>query len=124
MKVLKSIEKSEDGTQILRRGWSLTERRGVAMREFVRSITDFSWALAVFAVSQFGKVLRGLPTSEPTKTARESFSASIATIKEQFDANDTAVFNTGKTIQDAVIDLTFNFFTPNTFNPITIWNTS
>src|SRR5262249_60518335 len=94
------------------------------MREFVRSLTDFSWALTVFAVSQSGKVLKGLPTSDPTKTARESFNATTTSVKEQFDANDTAVFNTGKTIQDAVIDLTFNFFTLNTFNPVTIWNTS
>jgi len=94
------------------------------MREFVRSLADFSWGLTVFAVSQSAKIVNGLPTSEPTKTARESFNATTTTMKEQFDAIDAAAFNTGKTIQDAVIDLTFNFFTPNTFNPATIWNTS
>jgi hypothetical protein len=103
---------------------SIWTRKGASMREFIRSLADFSWALTVFAVSQSAKVVNGLPTSDPTKTARKSFNATTTTMKEQFDAIDNTAFNTGKTVQDAVIDLTFNFFTPNTFNPITIWNTS
>ena len=43
------------------------------MREFVKSFATFSWALAVYGLSQTGNVLRGWPTTAPTLKATESF---------------------------------------------------
>ena len=96
----------------------------MALADFTKSVASFSWALPVFTVSQAGKVFKGLPTSDPTARATESYNAVTDTIKEQFDANDNAVFNTGNTVQNALIDLAFNSFRPETFNPTTILQTS
>ena len=94
------------------------------MRSFVKSFTRFSWALMVFGVSQTAYVLRGLPTRNPTLKAREGFENTTDAMNEQFDAIDKRVFDIGDTVQGALVDLTFNFFRPDTFNPRTIWETS
>ena len=94
------------------------------MRSFVKSFTRFSWALMVFGVSQTAYVLRGLPTRDPTLKAREGFENTTDAMNEQFDAIDKRVFDLGDTVQGALVDLTFNFFRADTFNPRTIWDTS
>jgi hypothetical protein len=94
------------------------------LQGFVKSFASFSWALAVFGVSQGGKVFKGLPTSSPTLTATRSFNATTATMQDQYDSLDSRVYNAGNAVQQAAIDVTFNFFTPNTFNPRTILETN
>jgi hypothetical protein len=94
------------------------------MREFIKTVTRFSWALSVFGVSQAGYVLRGLPTREPTRKARAGFDNTTDAMKEQFDSIDRRVFDVGDAVQSALVDLTFNFFRPETFNPRTVWNTT
>src|ERR1041384_2417477 len=94
------------------------------MREFVKSFASFSNALAVFAVSQTAKVINGLPTRAPFLKATESFEETTGTIKNQFDAIDNGIFRPVETVQNVLIDLVFDFFQPNTFNPRTIWETT
>ncbi len=94
------------------------------MREFVKSIASFSWALSVYGFSQAGNLLRGLPTKAPTLKATESFETTTGVIKDQFDAVDNAIFSPVNTVQTALIELTFNFLQPSTFNPKTVWETS
>lgn len=94
------------------------------MRSFVKSFTRFSWGLMVFGVSQTAYVLRGLPTRDPTLKAREGFENTTDAMNEQFDTIDKRVFDIGDTVQGALVDLTFNFFRPDTFNPRTILETS
>lgn len=94
------------------------------MREFVKSFARFSSALAVFGVSQTAKLINGLPTRSPTLKATESFEETTVTIKKQFDGVDNAIYNPVETVQNVLIDLAFDFFQPNTFNPRTIWETT
>jgi len=94
------------------------------MREFVKSFATFSWALPVYGLSQAGNVVRGWPTTAPTLKATETFNATSQALENQFDALDNALFRPVDTIQRAVIDVTFNFFSPSTFNPQTILQTS
>ena len=94
------------------------------MRQFVKSFASFSWALSVYAFSQSGNLLRGIPTRAPTQKAAESFVETTDAIKRQFDVIDDAIFKPVDSIQSALIDTTFNFFSLNTFNPKTIWETS
>ena len=94
------------------------------MQDFVKSIADFSLALSLFTVDQSSKVLNGIPTSDPTLKARESFQQTSAAIQAPFSPIIRSTYGIGKTVQDAVIDVSFNFFTPSTFNPITIVDTS
>ena len=96
----------------------------MALADFTKSVASFSWALSVFGVSQAGKVFKGLPTSDPTQSATASNDAVTKTIKEQFDANDNTAFSTVNGVSNALIGLTFSFFTPSTFNPTTILQTS
>jgi hypothetical protein len=94
------------------------------MRSFVKSFTRFSWGLVVFGVSQTAYVLRGLPTREPTLKAKLAFKNTTDAMNEQFDVIDKRVFEIGDTVQGALIDLTFNFLRPATFNPRTVLDTS
>jgi hypothetical protein len=94
------------------------------MREFVKSFASFSSALVVFGVSQTAKLINGLPTRAPTQKATESFNETISTIKDQFDSIDNAIFSPIETVQNVLIDLVFDFFQPNTFNPATIGETT
>ena len=94
------------------------------MRDFVKSFASFSSALAVFGVSQTAKLINGLPTKAPTLMATESFKETTSTIKDQFDSVDNAIFKPVETVQNVLIDLFFDFFRPNTFNPSTIWETT
>lgn len=94
------------------------------MRSFVKSFTRFSWGLMVFGVSQAAYVLRGLPTRQPTLKAQLGFENTTAAMNEQFDSIDKRVFDIGDTVQSALVDLTFNFFRPDTFNPRVVWDTS
>src|SRR5260370_17852980 len=94
------------------------------MRDFVKSAFSFSSALVVYGVSQTVNVFRGLPTKAPTQTATRSFEVTTAALKTQFDSLDNTIFKTVDTVQNVFIDLFFNFWTPNTFNPKTIWETS
>jgi hypothetical protein len=96
----------------------------MALSDFAKSFADFSWALSVYGFSQAGNVLRGLPTSAPTQKATDSFEATTAAIEKQFDVIDNAIYRPVKGVQDALIDVTFNFFSLNTFNPSTILQTS
>lgn len=93
------------------------------LQDFAKSATNFSIALSVFGVSQGGKVFKGLPTNDPTAEATESFNEVNDTIQEQYDGNDRAVFNTSTAVSDALIDITFAFFQPQTFNPATVLET-
>src|SRR5262249_3615493 len=94
------------------------------MREFVKSFASFSSALVVFGVSQTAKLINGLPTQAPTLKATESFTEVTSTIKDQFDSTDNAIFNPVETVQNILINLAFDFFQPNTFNPTTILETT
>lgn len=94
------------------------------MREFVKSVADFSWALSALAVSQPAKVLNAWPTRDPTRAVTDSFEASSTAIEAQLDPVTHSLYTTGKTVQNAVIDLTFNFFSPPTFNPMTVVDTT
>jgi hypothetical protein len=94
------------------------------MRDFVKSAFGFSSALVVYGVSQTVNVFRGLPTKAPTQTATRSFEVTTAALKTQFDSLDNTIYNTVDTVQNVFIDLFFNFFTANTFNPKTVWETS
>ena len=94
------------------------------MREFVKSFATFSWALAVYGLSQTGNVLRGWPTTAPTLKATESFKETSQALEKQFDTLDNTIFKPVDAIQRAAIDVTFNFFSPNTLNPQTILQTS
>jgi hypothetical protein len=89
----------------------------MALNDFVKSFADFSWSLQVFALSQATKLVNELPTSAPTQKATASFEASTDTITKQFGSTETTIYNTGQKVQDALIDLTFNFFSLNTFKP-------
>ena len=91
---------------------------------FSKSAADFYLSIAVFTFSQSGKVFRGLPTKDPAQIATERFDATTPTITDQFDSIDNSLYSPVKTIQDALIDSTFSFFTPNTFNPETIAETT
>jgi hypothetical protein len=94
------------------------------MREFVKSVADFSCALSALAVSQPAKVLNAWPTRDPARAVTEGFAASTTAIEAQLDPVTHSLYNTGKTVQNAVIDLTFNFFSPHTFNPMTVVDTT
>jgi hypothetical protein len=76
--------------------------------EFFKSFASFVWAMPVFGVSQAGKMLRGLRTSDPTQLATQSFEQITATVKAQFDAFDTTLFHTGERVQNTVIDLAYS----------------
>jgi hypothetical protein len=96
----------------------------MSAQDFVKSVANLSWALSVFGVSQAGKVFKGLPTSDPTKRARDSNQAVANSILEQFDVNDNTAYNTGAAVQNALIGLTFGLAQPSNYNPITIAQTS
>jgi hypothetical protein len=94
------------------------------MKDFIQSLTKFSWALTVFGFSQAGNILRGLPTSDPTLKATESFNITTETIEEQYDSIDKTVFDIGNTVQTAVIETAFNLLKPANYAPRTVWETT
>jgi hypothetical protein len=69
-------------------------------------------------------LLRGLPTSAPTLKATESIQKTSAALQKEFDTIDNAIFKPVDAAERAVIDVAFNFFSPSTFNPQTILQTS
>jgi len=94
------------------------------MREFVKALTSFSWALSVFGVSQAGKVFRGLPTSAPTRRATTSFRAATDTFRHQYDSIENRVYNAGNAVQGIFVDLFFDFFRRETFDPKVVAETT
>lgn len=82
-----------------------------------KSTAEFSCALAVFGLSQSAKLFRYWPTSEPTVSTVASFDASTATLKEQYDRVDTALFNACNTVQQAAVASTFALLTPANWTP-------
>ena len=89
-----------------------------------QSAAEFSCALAVFGLSQGGKVFRYWPTSEPTTAAVGSFAASTATLKAQFDGVDSAIFNACNGVQQAALASTFALLTPANWTPQSLAQTT
>jgi hypothetical protein len=94
------------------------------VRDFVKSFANFSWGLSVLGVSQAVNLLRGLPTSDPTLRATKTFEATTDAMRRQYDAIDDNAYKTGRTVNNVLIDLFFDFFQPNTFRPTTIAETT
>lgn len=94
------------------------------MRDFVKALTSFSWALSVFGVSQAGKVLRGLPTSAPTRRANAGFRATTDTVRRQFDSLENRVYDTGNAVQGIFVDLFFDLLRPENYDPRVIAETT
>ena len=93
------------------------------MREFVKSFVDFSWGLVVYGLSQGGQLLRDWPTSAPIQGAAQSFQKVNVAIQGQFDTIDNAIFKPVQSAQNALIDVTFNFFSSENLNPRTVLHT-
>lgn len=86
--------------------------------------TEFSCALAVFGISQGGKVFRFWPTSEPTAAAVESFNASTATIQAQYDGVDRTLFNVCNGVGQAAVASGFALLTPANWTPQSLAQTT
>jgi hypothetical protein len=82
-----------------------------------QSGAKFSCALAVFGLSQAGKVFKFWPTDEPTATTVASFDATTAAIVEQYDQVDTTLFNTCNTIQQLALGSAFAAADPRNWTP-------
>jgi hypothetical protein len=72
-------------------------------QSFVQSFFSFSWALAVFGISQGGSLLRGVTTTHPTASATQSFNAVTNSMERQFDAIDQRVYGAGNTVQSQLV---------------------
>jgi hypothetical protein len=84
----------------------------MGLRDFTKSVASFSLAVPVLGGSQVGKLLRGIPTGDPTQESTESLTASTTCLKGQFGSIGNVVFGVGETLQNVVIDLTFNALDP------------
>jgi hypothetical protein len=89
-----------------------------------RSTTEFSCALAVFGLSQGGKVFRYWPTSQPTAPAIDSFTASTATLKAQYDGVDSALFNACNGVGQAALASAFALLDPANWTPQSLAQTT
>lgn len=94
------------------------------LEALAQSTAEFSCALAVFGLSQGGKVFRYWPTSEPTATAVDSFKASTATLKQQYDRVDSAIFNTCNGVGQAALASTFALLDPANWTPQSLAQTT
>jgi hypothetical protein len=87
------------------------------LESLAQSSAQFSCALAVFGLSQAGKVFKFWPTSTPTEPTAASFDATTAAIKEQYDSVDTTLFNTCNTIQQLALGSAFAAADPRNWTP-------
>jgi hypothetical protein len=94
------------------------------MRDFVKALTSFSWALSVFGTSQAGKILRGLPTDAPTQRANAGFRAATDAIRHQLDSLENRVYKTGNAVQGIFVDLFFDLLKPENYDPQVIAETT
>ena len=94
-------------------------------QKFVQSLTNFSWALAVFGFSQSGNLLRGVTTADPTASATQSFNAVTGCMERQYDAIDQRVYGLGNTVQSQLIwPVVQQLFNPANYTPQSFLQTS
>lgn len=94
------------------------------LEALAQSTAEFSCALAVFGLSQGAKVFRYWPTSQPTAAAVDSFKASTATIKDQYDRVDTTIFNTCNGIGQLAVSSTVALLNPANWTPQSLAQTT
>jgi hypothetical protein len=85
-------------------------------QSFVQSCFNFSWALAVFGISQGGNLLRGVTTTHPTASATQSFNA--VTI-------DQRIYGAGNTVQSQLVwPVVQQLLNPANYTPQSLLQTS
>lgn len=87
------------------------------LESLAQSSARFSCALAVFSLSQAGKVFKFWPTDEPTAAAVESFETTTASFQSQYDRVDTTLFNTCNTVQQLALGSAFALVDPRNWTP-------
>lgn len=94
------------------------------MRELIKALNSFSWAVSVFGLGQANKIFRGLPTSAPTQRATRGFRAPTEALRREYDSLDQRLYDVGNAVQGVFVDLVFDFFRPQTFDPAVIAETT
>ena len=94
-------------------------------QNFVQSFFSFSWALAVFGISQGGNLLRGVTTTHPTASATLSFNAVTNSMERQFDAIDQRIYGAGNTVQSQLVwPVVQQLLNPANYTPQSLLQTS
>jgi hypothetical protein len=85
------------------------------MREFVKSMMSYTWAMSLFGVQQAINVLTP-QGQQPSHPATNAFNNVAGAAREEFGRTVESAFRVGDNVQRAMVDATFSVFTLGAFN--------
>jgi hypothetical protein len=82
------------------------------MREFIKSLVSFSWAVSLFGVRQLQNVLAPRDPDLPACRAAAAFEAVAQATEEQLSGPIKEIYRTGENLQRDMVNMMFRAFTP------------
>jgi hypothetical protein len=82
------------------------------MRELIKSMTSFSWAMSLFGMKQLGNLLTPRDSSQPKDKTGAAFDTVRRATEEQFDDVVNNAFKAGDRLQRAIVDMMFGVRPP------------